>query len=601
MKILVNHIGYNSSGIKKAVLAMGAADSPEVSSDNRFNIRNTITGLIVFSGIMEPQSEVAGWKGRTFRIIDLTELLESGTFRIEIPDMDVEPSFPFKIEEGLWAEETISDILFYYKAQRSSWVWDEYDKNVPFFGERGDGKKSQDAHGGWFDASGDYSKYLSHLSYANYLNPQQTPLVAWSLLNLSEALDGNGRYGSSLLKMRALEEGLWGADFLMRMQDDAGYFYMTVFDQWDKAPEKRMICAYRGMDGTRLSEYQAGFRQGGGLSIAALAAAARITAALEGVSRYRNDPVYGGLTEFSIDDYLSAAVKGYSHLVGNNTAYLDNGRENIIDFYCGLTAATELYVSTREDYYLDESRRWADLLASCYSTEEGYFLIEPDADRPYFHASDAGLPLLSLVNYIKIESNRELKIKTLTLVENIVQAELKMAFEVQNPFFLARQRVKPVGGEAYTSFFIPHNNESGYWWQGENARLGSLSAAMRSAAGLFRRQLSSEPGMDELLEKMEGYADAQLNWILGLNPFDICMLQGHGRNNPKYEDQFPNAPGGICNGITSGFEDESDIDFLPESVANGGDHRWRWSEQWIPHAAWFLSALTLDKGNWKTK
>ena len=36
--------------------------------------------------------------------------------------------------------------------------------------------KRADLHGGWYDASGDVSKYLSHLSYANYMNPQQTPL-----------------------------------------------------------------------------------------------------------------------------------------------------------------------------------------------------------------------------------------------------------------------------------------------------------------------------------------------------------------------------------------------------------------------------------------
>jgi hypothetical protein len=68
------------------------------------------------------------------------------------------------------------------------------------------------------------------------------------------------------------------------------------------------------------------------------------------------------------------------------------------------------------------------------------------------------------------------------------------------------------------------------------------------------------------------------------------MLQGQGRNNPRYEDRYPNAPGGICNGITSGITDEADIAFLPPEVEGRGDHRWRWSEQWIPHAGWFALA-----------
>ncbi len=43
---------------------------------------------------------------------------------------------------------------------------------------------------------------------------------------------------------RLIEEALFGADFLVRMQDAAGYFYMTVFDKWSKDINQRDICAY---------------------------------------------------------------------------------------------------------------------------------------------------------------------------------------------------------------------------------------------------------------------------------------------------------------------------------------------------------------------
>ena len=32
-------------------------------------------------------------------------------------------------------------------------------------------------------------------------------------------------------------------------------------------------------------------------------------------------------------------------------------------------------------------------------------------------------------------------------------------------------------------------------------------------------------------DQLEKYAWDQLNWILGLNPFDCCMLHGSGHNN----------------------------------------------------------------------
>jgi hypothetical protein len=72
------------------------------------------------------------------------------------------------------------------------------------------------------------------------------------------------------------------------------------------------------------------------------------------------------------------------------------------------------------------------------------------------------------------------------------------------------------------------------------------------------------------------------------------MLQGHGRNNPPYHPGFHNAPGGVCNGITSGIEDEWDVAFRPMPWATDKEHSWRWGEQWMPHAAWLLHALVMS-------
>jgi hypothetical protein len=87
---------------------------------------------------------------------------------------------------------------------------------------------------------------------------------------------------------------------------------------------------------------------------------------------------------------------------------------------------------------------------------------------------------------------------------------------------------------------------------------------------------------------LQVFAGDQLAWILGRNPYDVCMLQGRGRNNPEYHSDFPNVPGGIVNGITSGWTDEHDLAFLPADAAVGEE--WRWAEQRIPHTAWHLLA-----------
>ena len=164
--------------------------------------------------------------------------------------------------------------------------------------------------------------------------------------------------------------------------------------------------------------------------------------------------------------------------------------------------------------------------------------------------------------------------------------ELAITDEVANPFGYARQYVKDVNGGKHCAFFFPHRNESGYWWFGENSRLGSLAAAAL---------LGSQVASPEMAAELRTYAANQINWILGLNPHDMCMLQGKGRNNPDdYESGIPNPPGGICNGITSGVDDEQDIAFAPAPHGARADWSWRWKEQWIPHSAWLILALAAE-------
>ena len=55
----------------------------------------------------------------------------------------------------------MSDVIYYFKGQRCSGPRDQADRTMRFEGKDG----VVDVHGGWFDASGDYGKPLTHLSF----------------------------------------------------------------------------------------------------------------------------------------------------------------------------------------------------------------------------------------------------------------------------------------------------------------------------------------------------------------------------------------------------------------------------------------------------
>ncbi|EPW6852484.1 TPA: glycoside hydrolase family 9 protein [Vibrio parahaemolyticus] len=560
MLLLTNHIGYERLGPKKAIIQ---TEQPHLSSYTAQLICATSEQTVATFAV-EEQGKVANWHQGYFYLIDFSSFTDSGDYFLQVEDSR---SSYFTVGEHILLNQTLSDVIHYFKSQRCGGVFDQQDRQVPVL----NANQTVDVHGGWYDASGDVSKYLSHLSYANYLNPQQTPMVVWNILKGLSLLEGSEDI-AAFTRTRLIEEALFGADFLVRMQNEKGFFYMTVFDKWSKDTAQREICAYETQLGHKFDDYQAGFRQGGGVAIAALAAASRLG-------------VHG---EYDQQKYRNAAENGYWHLKEHNTQYLNDGEENIIDEYCALLASVELFKATKETRYLEESRLWAQRLVARQMSDEQiqhFWSANQDGSRPYFHAAEAGLPVIALCEYLAIEDDAVQTESVKRIVNRACEFEIKISNKVTNPFGYPRQYVKGVNESKRDAFFVAHNNESGYWWQGENARLGSLA----TMAYLAQPHIASQ----EIQQKLSVFAQDALNWIVGLNPYDMCMLDGHGRNNPDYLPQygFFNAKGGVCNGITGGFEDEEDIAFNPPAQKDDMLQNWRWGEQWIPHGAWYLLAI----------
>ncbi|MEZ8295058.1 glycoside hydrolase family 9 protein [Vibrio splendidus] len=559
MLLLTNHIGYESTGPKQAILQtkkarLSSTTALLVYADNH---------MTVGSFDVVKQGRVANWHQGQFFTIDFSSVTESGRYYLRFDNLRSEV---FEIGSNLLMNHTFSDVLHYFKSQRCGGIFDKKDRQAQILGT----DRYVDVHGGWYDASGDVSKYFSHLSYGNYLNPQQIPMVVWSMLKSVRLTSHNPDFPKFSMT-RLTEEALFGADFLVRMQDADGYFYMTVFDKWSKDINQRDICAYATQEGHKSTDLQAGYRQGAGVAIAALAAASELETS----------------GSYSSHTYLETAVKGYWHLKEYNLQYLNDGEENIIDEYCALLAANELYHVTQDQQYLTEARTWATRLISRQQSDnsfEHFWSANSDGSRPYFHAAEAGLPVIALCEYIGNETDAELKEKARSVVEKACQFEINITDKVINPFGYPRQYVKSVDGDKRDAFFVAQQNETGYWWQGENARLGSLA----TMAYLVQPHIKD----NDLQQRLIQLSQNSLDWILGLNPYHMCMLDGHGHNNPDYLPQlgFFNAKGGVCNGITAGFEDEQDIAFNPPAQKDDMLQNWRWGEQWIPHGAWFLLA-----------
>ena len=537
-----------------------------------------------------------------FYTATLPKGVAAGTYKLQISEnSQPQESGEFKVEEKALAKNTLASVLdYFYNDRAENPTIKEWDSNLHIYNS----EERKDVHGGWYDASGDVSKYLSHLSYANYLNPQQIPLTTWALAFTAERIPA--LLSSTSTKAKTSDEAVYGADFLLRMLSKDDFFYMTVFDVWGAPFEKRELCAFTGSDGKKSADYQTAFREGGGMAIAALARASMLK-------------VKGDSTS---EQYLAGAERAYKHLsakqsIGGNCEYCDDHKENIIDDYTALLAATELYAASKKEDYLADARKRAKHLAERVSTD-GYFWSDDAKSRPFWHASDAGLPLIALVRFLEVESEVDLAAcpdavdcipaysEELLAAKKAVETHynwlMSITNKVDNPFGYARQTYK-TQGNIKDGFFIPHDNESNYWWQGEDARIASLAAAALYAHRILEKDSS---------ESVNKYATDQLDWILGKNPYATCMMYKKGIKNPViYDGQSEydaTLEGGIANGISGKNTDGSGIAWDDDGVqAVGFDpekeawNNWRWVEQWLPHSTWYLMALTVRYDEVKQK
>ncbi|HTD93905.1 MAG TPA: glycoside hydrolase family 9 protein, partial [Chitinophagaceae bacterium] len=430
--VYANQVGYDISGPKMAVVR---TDAPLVQK-TAFTLVNG-SGKAVYAASLSAGEAMNEWaEGKTFYRAEFTAFRQPGEYKLVVGIGKTKyESAVFSIRPQALVQLTLPSVLHYYRRQRANTAQErEADKAVILFGST----NTANVQGGWCDASGDISKYFSHLAYTNVMSPQQIPLVTWSLANTKEAIP---KVLSSLHVTDSITaESLWGADYIMRSLSKDDYFYMTVFSYFKPDPNARRIVGLLANSVTT-SDYQCAFREGGGMAIAALAR----------IARWKKNG------EYTSTEYLEAARRAFAHLLINNTRYDDDGKENILDDYCALMAATELWITTDEALYRDEARKRASNIIHRMSGD-GYFIAN-DSGRPFWHASDAGMPVVALSRYLANEKDEALRKNAIATIRQALEYNLRVTADVANPFGYARQSFL-YQGKVREGFFIPHENES---------------------------------------------------------------------------------------------------------------------------------------------
>jgi hypothetical protein len=334
---------------------------------------------------------------------------------------------------------------------------------------------------------------------------------------------------------RLLDESRWGARWLLKMLDgQTGLFWGDVFSGYEYwgPPEQETPNNAGSGEGRPIRD-----QRRLPMAVAALAKLFALT----------NKP-----------KYIQAAQIAWK-------ATLDEESPSTVFLAERLFAAQELHRATQDPEYFQAATQQAELLLNQQHKDGGFGASVCDQGLP-----SAALAIYALAYPMEEISNR---------IREALEAYLNYSIRLTNNVFGVLQW-------SDKEIFFPYENEDS-WYVGQNSQYLSHAWGML----LVAKALGGETAV-----KAEGIATDQIDWILGRNPYAVCMFEGRGSfNPPRYHHRYDSVnnrtrgavPGAICNGIVRKSPQED----VPRFDTVGNDcHS---NEAWLPHNSYF--ALTISE------
>ena len=153
-----NEAGYDSD--QPVTIVVKSTDNLEGAKWTLwFDPDGGMTGASVATGTFGAGVNPDNWtnNGKFYTISLAEKPTQSGNFHVEVAAGSPSGSGKFFIGENALAQKTLSMVMdYFYDDRATNQTIVEQDKKVPVYGSGA----TRDVHGGWYDASGDVSKYF---------------------------------------------------------------------------------------------------------------------------------------------------------------------------------------------------------------------------------------------------------------------------------------------------------------------------------------------------------------------------------------------------------------------------------------------------------
>jgi hypothetical protein len=224
-----------------------------------------------------------------------------------------------------------------------------------------------------------------------------------------------------------------------------------------------------------------------------------------------------------------------------------------------IQASIEMYYTTRQEAYKTFAIDRASELKKLQAIKQeggagGFFYTSSTNQEPFKQISDGCLEFLLFLSQ-------------------------KNSFGIVPYGLFSKQDTlgnKKTGKYWYRYFMDPRLS----WWVGINANLASAGVGLMKASVIL-----NDPELKALAQK-------QLDWIIGVNPFNSSTIMTVGRNQPtpmlgsEFKPPTPLLPGAVMNGLGGDVADQ------PHFIA---ENNYQQSEYWTPMVAytiWLMAEIS---------
>ena len=523
------HSGYNADSKKTAFTSLDKGD--------KFQLIDLETNQAVLEKNVLKQTSYVG----VFSVFDFSEITTPGNYKILYGDIETKP---FPIDEDVWLpsfEKTIN-LLYVLRCGydqpgihlkcHTDWYTVFREDTIVMCG-------------GWHDA-GDLSQ--------SYSRTAETTGILFKLA---------GKYQSKNKKLseRLIEEGLWGLDWIHRNRfDSLNILSWTVLDKYtdgiignfDDTPTRPR--RPRGVD-----KYHS------------IIADVEASLALK-----KSDPELSEKSrQYAIDDWDLLLEKKFL-------------RYSTEQLSIAIMAGSRLYELTGDNNIKNKIIEYADSLITLQQKEpmnwniplSGFFYRSrgDDAIFGYPASFPVSSPIIGLVELCKLFPDHEKYSEWLKSIQ--LHADyLKTVAQVTAPYYMIPANVYKLGTDEDAQILQGMRMDDDHYlrmfpvWtshRGNNANILSFGIGLAAA-----NQLLKDP-------QMHNIAQAQLEWVVGKNPFSQSLMYGEGYD---FSTQYAAFPGDVTGGLPVGIQTRLDLDipFWPASVLHNYKEIWihpsyRWLE-----------------------